>query len=106
MAKNSISGSLQSSLCQQNFTKRIADALRHLVVTWWKAELPLRLGFTGRMQICSLISSAVYHSCVQIGKDVQSVHTPGDCGMPWSGITRQTAVLSSVENEVKSSKNL
>lgn len=98
MAINSILGRLQSSLCQQNFTRCIADALQHLVVTWWKAELPLRLGFTGQMLICYPISSAAYHSCVQIGKDMQSMHTPRESGMPWSGITRQAAILSSVEN--------
>lgn len=37
---------------------------------WWKADLPLESGFIGLMPICNLISSAAYHSCVQIGKDV------------------------------------
>lgn len=66
-----------------------------MAVTWWKAELPLGRDFTGQMPIYSLISSAVYHSRVQAGKDVQSMHTPRESGMPRSGITRETTILSS-----------
>lgn len=68
------------------------------MVTWWKAELPLGLGFTGRM-LTFLISSAAYHSRVHRKGRAEHAHAKtAAC----HGVKQPGKLLSSAQQTMKS----